>query len=81
MKKITIVLSVLFLSGCAGKWHKSGSTTAEYYRDRSHCNVMSYQTVPEPVSNKNNPMAGFTASMTRVGMYKDCMRGRGWTNK
>ena len=81
MKKITIVLSVLFISGCAAKWHKSGSTTTEFYSDRSQCNVMAYRTVPEPVSDKNNPMAGFYASMTRQGMYKDCMRGKGWTTK
>ena len=80
MKKITIVLAVL-LSGCAAKWHKTGGTTTEFYRDKSQCNAMSYQAVPIPVSNKNNPMAGFTAQMNRLGMLNDCMRGRGWSNK
>ena len=50
MKKLLLVLILLFLSACAQTWYKDGGTQTEFNADEAYCKTVAYSYAPPRLS-------------------------------
>lgn len=69
MKRLAMLLMLLFLAGCAGTWEHSTKRRSDFYADDRECQVISggASQAVEPGSERKS--------------YESCMWDRGWHKK
>lgn len=72
------ISALLFITGCAAKWHKPGATDADFYNDRAMCINMANNMWP---ANQSPIGTGYTTpistSCNRIGNYVNCQQTGG----
>lgn len=68
-----LVVVLVFATGCAGPWHRTGGTDADLHRDDLQCE---YESKAATVSAAINDAIG--AGITHGQLWIACMRARGW---
>ena len=84
MKHISLIVAVLLMTGCAGKWNHSYKSQQEFYRDNARCQAMSRGGGNQAMYNSDPAWQGYNQNMA-IGsaiqssrIYEECMYGEGY---